>query len=168
MTAVRVQAEDFDLGAELAALQDAAGEGCGALASFLGVVRATGGITGLTLEHYPGMTERELTRLAVEAEARWAPIQVRIVHRYGTLSIGDRIVLAAAASPHRAAAFDACAFLMDRLKTEAPFWKCEHRADGSRWVAARDQDTAAADRWATVQPPVVPALKPAMPSGSRT
>ena len=153
MTEVRVQAGDFDPAVELAALQAAAGDGCGALASFLGIVRATGGITGLTLEHYPGMTERELGRLAAEAETRWAPATVRIVHRFGTLSVGDRIVFAAVASPHRATAFEACGFLVDRLKTDAPFWKCEHLAGGSRWVADRSEDAAAADRWGTVSTP---------------
>lgn len=147
MTTVRVQAADFDPGDELAALQAEASESCGALASFLGVVRSTDGVTSLTLEHYPGMTERELTRLAAEAEARWTPAFVRIVHRFGEMSVGDRIVFAAVASPHRAAAFEACAFLVDKLKTEAPFWKRELTADGSHWVAARSEDEAAADRW---------------------
>ena len=152
MTAVRVQAADFDPGDELTALQTEAGEGCGAVASFLGIVRGTGGITRLSLEHYPGMTERELIPLAAEAEARWAPAVVRIVHRFGDLSVGDRIVFAAVASPHRAFAFEACAFLVDRLKTEAPFWKRELTADGSRWVEARAEDEKAADRWQETSP----------------
>ncbi len=168
MTAVRVQAADFDPGDELAALQGAAGDRYGALASFLGIVRATGGVSQLSLEHYPGMTERELMRLAAEAEARWPPSMVRIVHRFGDLSVGDRIVFAAVAAPHRADAFEACAFLVDRLKTEAPFWKREQTADGPRWVDARPEDDAAADRWRTGQPPGEPDLSSAMPSGPKT
>lgn len=149
---IRVQREDFDPGAEMASF--CAGDASvGAVASFLGLVRAdkrTGGdsaVAAMTLEHYPGMTERQLEAIEQEARRRWPLIDVRVIHRHGRLEPGDRIVLVLTASAHRQAAFDACAFLMDWLKTKAPFWKLEETADGRRWVEAKASDDAAADRW---------------------
>ena len=151
---VKVQTEDFDAGAEIAALSKGRGD-VGAVASFVGLVRdraavedAAGSVTALELEHYPGMTEKALAEIAEEACARWPLSAAAIVHRYGPLAVGDQIVLAAAASAHRGAALEACAFLMDYLKTKAPFWKRETGPDGSGgWVEARDADDAAAERW---------------------
>lgn len=145
MIEVRVQAEDFDPGVEIARLH-AGRDDIGAVASFVGLVRG-GEVAAMTLEHYPGMTERQLRAVADEAAARWPLQALIVVHRHGRLVPGDRIVLVAAASPHRAAAFEACAFLMDWLKTQAPFWKREETADGSRWVEAQADDDAAAARW---------------------
>src|SRR4051812_35075953 len=147
--AVRVQREDFDIGAELAALT--AGYGAvGGVASFIGLVRDIHGDTrvgAMTLEHYPGMTEREIAAIEAEAHRRW-PLQGSvIVHRYGRLEPGDRIVLVATASAHREAAFESCHFLIDWLKTRAPFWKLEETAEGSHWVEAKDSDDAAAEKW---------------------
>ena len=145
---IRVQPEVFDVGAELAALT-AGRTDIGALASFVGLVRdyADAPITAMTLEHYPGMTERKLAEIEVEAGARW-PLQASlIVHRYGRMLPGEPIVLVATASPHRAAALEACAFLIDWLKTKAPFWKLEETTAESRWVEARSSDDLAADRW---------------------
>jgi molybdopterin synthase catalytic subunit len=145
---IRVQEPPFDVGAELAALT-AGRTDIGALASFVGLVRdhAEAPITAMTLEHYPGMTEKKLAEIEAEANARW-PLQASlIVHRYGRMRPGEPIVLVATASAHRTAALEACAFLIDWLKTEAPFWKLEETADASRWVAARDSDDAAAARW---------------------
>ncbi len=144
MICVRVQPEDFDGGAELAALE---GKGGGAVASFTGNVRADDGVEAMTLEHYPGMTEKALTMLAEQATARWPLCGVTVLHRVGTLRAGDRIVFVGTASDHRAAALEACAFLIDRLKTDAPFWKKEHRRDGDSWVEARATDDAAARSW---------------------
>lgn len=146
---IRVQREDFDPGAELARLT-AGNHGIGGVASFVGLVRDQGGaaaIKGMTLEHYPGMTERKLTEIEAEAHRRWSLEATLVIHRYGRLEPGDRIVLVAAASAHRDAAFDACRFLIDWLKTEAPFWKLEETAEGERWVEARDSDMEAARRW---------------------
>ena len=148
--AVRVEAKDFDVGAEVKALT-AGRTDIGAIVTFTGTVRgagANGHIQSMTLEHYPGMTEGELARVEAEANERW-PLQASlIVHRVGTLMPGDNIVLVVAASAHRQAAFAAAEFLMDYLKTRAPFWKKETTMDGSgRWVDARETDTAAADRW---------------------
>ena len=146
---VRVQTEDFDPGAEIAALTEGRTD-IGAVVSFTGLVRAqneAAGVAAMTLEHYPGMTERELERIVAQAEARWPLQGVRVIHRYGTLYPGDRIVLVVTASAHRAAAFEAADFLMDYLKTRAPFWKLEDREDGQTWVAARDSDDTAAERW---------------------
>lgn len=151
--AVRVQAEDFDMGAEVAALT-AGRPSIGGVASFLGLVRDVAGgapVTAMTLEHYPGMTERQLETIEAEARARWPLDDVLIIHRYGRLEPGDRIVLVVTASAHREAAFDACRFLMDWLKTKAPFWKLEDTPDGERWVAAKASDDAAAARWADDQ-----------------
>ncbi|TWB21046.1 molybdenum cofactor biosynthesis protein MoaE [Nitrospirillum bahiense] len=151
--AIRVQAEDFDVGAELAALSGG-NPSIGGVASFVGLVRdmskGDGGgdsISAMTLEHYPGMTERQLAAIEAEARARWPLDGVLIIHRHGRLLPGDRIVLAACASAHRAAAFEACWFLMDWLKTKAPFWKQEETPAGARWVAAKEEDDQAAERW---------------------
>lgn len=146
---VQIQSADFDVGAELAALTGTS-TASGGVACFIGLVRDMAGgrpITAMTLEHYPGMAERELAAIEDEARRRWPLDAVRIVHRYGRLEPGDRIVLVAASSAHRAAAFDACRFLMDWLKTRAPFWKLEETRDGADWVAAAADDEAAADRW---------------------
>ena len=145
---IRVQREAFDVGAELAALT-AGRTDVGALASFVGLVRdhAEAPITAMALEHYPGMTERKLAEIEAEALARW-PLQASlIVHRYGRMLPGEPIVLVATASPHRAAALEACAFLIDWLKTKAPFWKLEETGDAHRWVEARSADDEAAARW---------------------
>ena len=146
---VKVQHEPFDLGHELAAL--AAGDpGVGAIANFVGRVRDRNdgaGVSAMTLEHYPGMTERALEAIVAEAHERWSLIDVRVVHRVGPLRPGDDIVLVAVASAHRADAFQACEFIMDYLKTRAPFWKRESTPDGTRWVEARDSDDQAAARW---------------------
>jgi molybdopterin synthase catalytic subunit len=145
---IRVQREDFDLGAELAALS-AGRHQVGALASFVGLVRdRADGLTAMTLEHYPGMTEKQLTALEAEARSRWPLDQVLIIHRYGRLELGERIVLCAATSAHRQAAFEACEFLIDWLKTKAPFWKLEEAGGEETWVAAKDADDDAAARWA--------------------
>lgn len=144
MIVVRVQPEDFDPGAELALLEQSGG---GAVASFTGLVRADDGIEAMTLEHYPGMTERALEALAQAAAARWPLTGVTVIHRVGRLVTGDRIVFVGAASAHRAAALEATSFLIDRLKTDAPFWKKEHKGAGDRWVAAKSSDDEAAERW---------------------
>jgi molybdopterin synthase catalytic subunit len=145
---IRVQEQAFDVGAELAAVS-AGRTDIGAVASFVGFVRdmADAPITAMTLEHYPGMTEKKLAEIEAEANARW-PLQASlIVHRYGRMLPGEPIVLVATASSHRAAALEACAFLIDWLKTEAPFWKLEEIAGASRWVEARSTDDEAAARW---------------------
>jgi molybdopterin synthase catalytic subunit len=144
---IRVQQEDFDIGAEIAALK-AGRTDIGAIVAFLGTVRdQDGGIEALTLEHYPGMTEGELTRIEAEAQSRW-PLQASlIVHRVGTLRPSDNIVLVLTASAHREAAFAAAEFLMDYLKTRAPLWKRESGPGGSRWVEANAKDDAASTRW---------------------
>lgn len=144
---VRVQTADFDVGAELAALH---GPEVGALASFVGTVRAAEAgepLTALHLEHYPGMTERAIGEMAAAARARFELSGATVIHRVGTLPVGAQIVLVATASRHRQAAFDACAFLMDYLKTQAPFWKRAHTAAGAHWVAAKASDDAALARW---------------------
>jgi molybdopterin synthase catalytic subunit len=147
---IRVQEAPFDVGAELAALT-AGRTDIGALATFTGLVRDLAGdqaISAMTLEHYPGMTEKKLAEIEAEANARWQLQASLIVHRYGRMLPGEPIVLVATASPHRSAALDACAFLIDWLKTKAPFWKLEESADARQWVAARGSDDAAAARWA--------------------
>ena len=147
--AVRVQQGDFDVGAELAALS-AGNHAIGGIASFVGVVREMAGeakIGAMTLEHYPGMTERALAEIEAEARQRWPLEACLIIHRYGRLEPGDRIVMVATASAHRQAALEACAFLIDWLKTKAPFWKLEETAAGAKWVDARDTDGEAAKRW---------------------
>ena len=146
--AVRVQREDFDTGAEIKRLT-AGRTDIGAIVTFTGTVRGgENGIAAMTLEHYPGMTETELERVEAEARSRW-PLQASlIIHRYGELRPGDNIVLVIAASPHRQAAFQAAEFLMDYLKTRAPFWKKEAGANGhGEWVDARESDEAAKTRW---------------------
>jgi molybdopterin synthase catalytic subunit len=146
---IKVQREDFDIGAEIAALTDGNTK-VGGLAMFVGLVRdlaPQGKISAMTLEHYPGMTEKRLAEIAEEAKARWPLEGVLIIHRYGRLEPGDRIVLVAATSAHRQAALDACAFLIDWLKTKAPFWKLEESAAGAAWVDARDSDDQAAAKW---------------------
>jgi molybdopterin synthase catalytic subunit len=150
---IRVQQEDFDIGAELAALS-AGDSTIGGVASFTGLVRdmtpiegADRSISTMTLEHYPGMTEKKLSEIEAEANQRWPLAASLIIHRYGTLAPGDQIVFVACASAHRQAAFDACQFLMDWLKTDAPFWKLEDTDTGGVWVDARDSDDAAAARW---------------------
>ena len=146
---VRVQHEDFDVGAEIARLR-AANPKVGAVASFIGVVRdindgAT--IGSITLEHYPGMTERSLESIAEQAKTRWNLVDVLIVHRIGTLAPTDQIVLVATTSSHRGDALAACQFVMDYLKTDAPFWKKEATDAGVRWVDARETDDDARARW---------------------
>jgi molybdopterin synthase catalytic subunit len=146
---VRVQTEDFDVSAEIARLR--AGEPkVGAVASFIGVVRDLNegsDVSQMTLEHYPGMTEKALERIVSEAKGRWDLFDVLVIHRVGPLRPTDQIVLVAVTSSHRGEAFAACEFVMDYLKTQAPFWKKEQTAAGSRWVEARDSDDAAVQRW---------------------
>jgi len=142
---VRIQREDFDVGAEIAALSRGRSD-IGAVASFTGICRDDG-ITAMTLEHYPGMAEAEIARHVAEAEQRWPLLGVTVIHRYGRLVPGDNIVLVATAASHREAAFAAAEFLMDYLKTQAPFWKKEERAGGDDWVEARKSDDSAAARW---------------------
>ena len=146
---IRVQEAPFDVAAELAALTRGRSD-IGAVSSFLGLVRDLDGdraISAMTLEHYPGMTERKLAEIEAEANARW-PLQASlIVHRYGRMLPGEPIVLVATAALHRAAALESCGFLIDWLKTRAPFWKLEETAGESRWVAARAADDEAAARW---------------------
>jgi molybdopterin synthase catalytic subunit len=144
---IRVQQEDFDIGAEIGQLRWGRTD-IGAVVTFLGTVRDQhGAVEEMTLEHYPGMTERELSRIEAEACARW-PLQASlIVHRYGTLKPGDNIVLVATASAHRDAAFEAAKFLMDYLKTEAPFWKRETGPGGSHWIEADPSDGTARASW---------------------
>ena len=147
---IRVQEEDFDVGAEIDGLVGN-DHGVGAIVTFIGLVRDINGgeaVADMTLEHYPGMTEKMLGRIETEAAKRWPLSTSLIVHRYGQLSPGDRIVLVITASAHRQAAFEANEFLVDWLKTKAPFWKQEETPDGARWVAARRSDNAAAARWA--------------------
>lgn len=147
--AVRVQEADFDIGRELAALT-AGNHAIGGLGVFVGLVRDIAGgesVRAMSLEHYPGMTERQLEEIEREAHARWPLDACLIIHRVGDLKPGDNIVLVACASAHRQAALDATAFLIDWLKTKAPFWKREDTPDGARWVDAREADDAAAARW---------------------
>lgn len=149
---VRVQSEDFDIAAEIAALTSGK-DGIGAVATFTGKVR--GEVAGkplldMTLEHYPGMTEAEMARIEHEARARFQLSASLLIHRVGTLRPGDNIVLVVACAPHRHAALDACGFLMDFLKTRAPFWKKERiEGEPEGWVEARDDDDQSADRWAS-------------------
>jgi len=145
---VRVQTEDFDVGAESRALQ---AETVGGIALFVGTVRGLSsddGVTAMTLEHFPGMTESELERIEAEARQRWPLEDVTIIHRVGRLLPGEQIVMVAAASAHRQAAFDAAQFIMDFLKTDAPFWKAEERDGKTSWVEAKDSDDAARAKWA--------------------
>ena len=149
---IRVQQEDFDIGAEIAALK-AGRSDIGAIVTFIGTARDQHGtVTEMTLENYPGMTEAELARIEAEAHARWQLQASLIVHRTGTLKPGDNIVLVATASEHRDAAFDAAKFLMDYLKTAAPFWKREAGPGGTRWVEADVKDDSALGRWKKTKP----------------
>jgi len=138
---VSVQEQDFDLSAETRLLSK--DKRVGAIASFVGVVREV----PMTLEHYPGMTENAIRKIAEEAGTRWQVMDSTVIHRYGALQAGDQIVMVAVASAHRGDAFAACEFIMDYLKTRAPFWKKEHRPGGAQWVEARSSDDQAAERW---------------------
>jgi molybdopterin synthase catalytic subunit len=146
---VRIQTEDFDPGAEMAAMRRG-NPAIGALASFVGVVRDVNegdAVSQMTLEHYPGMTEKSIEAIVDQARGRWNVIDALVIHRVGTLSPTDQIVLVIVASAHRGDAFAACEFIMDYLKTRAPFWKKERTAEGARWVDARASDDRAAERW---------------------
>ncbi len=150
---IKVQREDFDIGAELAQLTRGNTK-VGGLASFVGLVRdladpgsSGGDVSAMTLEHYPAMTEKRLAGIEAEARARWPLESVLIIHRYGRLEPGDRIVLVATTSAHRQAALESCAFLIDWLKTKAPFWKLEEGAKGAAWVEAKESDDRAAEKW---------------------
>lgn len=146
---IKVQREDFDIGREIDALTRGE-KGIGGVASFVGLVRDLAGeqsIGSMTLEHYPGMTEKQLAAIEAEANRRWKLDASLIIHRYGRLEPGDRIVLVVCASPHRQAALEACAFLIDWLKTKAPFWKLEETSTGAEWVEAKEADDAATARW---------------------
>lgn len=146
MIFIRVDEADFDPGTELVLLE---GLGGGGVASFTGLVRGDGGLLCLRLDHYPAMTHTQIGRIAEEAMARWPLLGVRIIHRVGDMAPGERIVFVGTASAHRQAALEACAFLIDWLKCKAPFWKKESFADGmSRWVEAKAEDEAEAERWA--------------------
>jgi molybdopterin synthase catalytic subunit len=142
---ISVQREDFDLSREIKSFGDPK---IGAIASFVGVVREV----PMTLEHYPGMTERAISKIVDEARSRWQVMDCTVIHRYGDLQPSDQIVMVAVASAHRGDAFAACEFIMDYLKTQAPFWKKEETAQGARWVEARASDDAAADRWRDADP----------------
>ena len=149
MANIRVQHEDFDAGIETTALRKGNAK-IGAIASFVGLVRDINdntGIASLTLEHYPGMTEKALAKIVAEAESRWVLLGCTVIHRVGTLKPTDQIVLVIVASSHRGHAFEACEFIMDYLKTDAPFWKKEVTSEGERWVDSRESDAAAASRW---------------------
>lgn len=146
---VSVQEQDFDIGAEIDALTKTRTD-IGALVTFTGLARDHAGgnpVSGMTLEHYPGMTEKELERIEAEAHQRWDLQASRIIHRYGHMTPGDNIVLVLTASAHRKDAFEAAEFLMDWLKTKAPFWKKETGPEGPEWVAAKASDDEAAARW---------------------
>jgi molybdopterin synthase catalytic subunit len=146
---IRIQAEVFDLAAESDRLSKGRAD-IGALVAFTGLCRDEGGVlSALELEHYPGMAEEEIGRIAAEAAGRWPLLGLTIIHRHGRIAPGEPIVLVLAASSHRHAAFDAASFLMDYLKTRAPFWKKEHRKDGTigGWVSAKDTDDSAAAKW---------------------
>lgn len=147
--AIRIQREDFDVAAEIAGLTEGRAD-IGAVVTFSGLCRdEQGALSALELEHYPGMAEAEIGRIALEALERWPLQGLTIIHRHGKIAPGENIVLVVAASSHRQAAFEAANFLMDYLKSRAPFWKKEHHADGSEggWVEAREADDRAADRW---------------------
>lgn len=147
--AVRVQQADFDIGAEIAAFRRA-DPGIGAIASFIGLVRDVNdgdAVAGMTLEHYPGMTEKALAGIIAESKGRWDIVDALVIHRVGELKPLDQIVLVVVTGAHRGAAFAACEFIMDYLKTRAPFWKKESTPQGTHWVEARDSDDQAAGRW---------------------
>ncbi len=144
---VRVQSEPFDKGAEVAEFT-AAMPGAGAVVTFSGLVRDEGGaLTAMEIEHYPGMTERALEKIRDDAMTRWSLTGAAIIHRFGPMKPGEQIMMVATAARHRADAFAAAEFLMDYLKSRAPFWKKEFGADGANWVAAKDEDEVALDRW---------------------
>jgi molybdopterin synthase catalytic subunit len=146
---VRVQSEDFDLGAEIAAFR-AGNAKVGAVAAFVGLVRDINegdNVSEMTLEHYPGMTEKSLEAIIGEARSRWDLIDALVIHRIGPMRPTDQIVLVAVSSAHRGEAFAACEFIMDYLKTRAPFWKKEQTPEGAKWVDARESDDTAAERW---------------------
>jgi molybdopterin synthase catalytic subunit len=148
---VRIQTQNFDAGAEIAAIRQG-NPAIGAVASFVGIVRDVNEgdrVSEMTLEHYAGMTERSIEAIVDEARRRWDVIDALVVHRIGTLRPTDPIVLVVVASGHRGDAFAACEFIMDYLKTQAPFWKKERTGEGARWVEARASDDAAAERWRT-------------------
>jgi molybdopterin synthase catalytic subunit len=148
---VSVQQADFDVGGEIAALSQGRHE-VGAVASFVGLVRDVSSgsdVSAMTLEHYPGMTEKSLEEIVDQARARWSLYAVRVIHRFGRLEPGDRIVFVGVAGAHRGESFAACEFIMDYLKTRAPFWKREETPQGAHWVDARDSDDSAAARWET-------------------
>ena len=142
---ISVQTEDFDLGLEVLEIQQ--DNRIGAVASFVGQVREV----PMTLEHYPGMTENAIKKIVEEARSQWQFMDYTVIHRYGDLQPNDQIVLVAVASSHRGDAFAACQFIMDYLKTEAPFWKKEHHPDGARWVDARESDEQSAERWRQIR-----------------
>ncbi len=146
---VRIQTADFDVSAEIATLRRGK-PGVGAVASFVGVVRDIndgGAVAEMTLEHYPGMTEKAIEEIIGQARGRWGVLDALVIHRVGTLRPADQIVLVVVTSSHRGDAFAACEFIMDYLKTQAPFWKKEQTAKGARWVEARETDDIAAERW---------------------
>ncbi len=138
---ISVQKEDFDLGAEVKAIS--ANPKIGAVATFTGLVRDV----AMTLEHYPGMTERAIAKIVDEAKSRWQVMDCAVIHRYGALQPNEQIVMVAVASAHRGDAFAACEFIMDYLKTQAPFWKKEQTGEGAKWVEAKETDDKAAQRW---------------------
>lgn len=145
--AIRVQAETFDYGAESNAFV-AQASGAGAVVTFCGLVRDEAGqLSAMEIEHYPGMTEKALAAIEAEARTRWSLTEALILHRYGPMAPGEAIMMVATAARHRGDAFAAAEFLMDYLKSRAPFWKKEHRAQGEDWVAAREDDEAALKRW---------------------
>jgi len=145
---VSVQVDDFSVAQEYEALSS--GTDAGAVVTFIGKVRDMNlgdHVTGLHLEHYPGMTEKSLNEICDEAKSRWPLLQLRLIHRIGDLDIGDQVVFVGVSSAHRKASFEACEFVMDYLKTKAPFWKKERTTDGTRWIDSRDSDAKAAQRW---------------------
>ena len=144
--AVRVQDVAFDLGAEVEAFAKGRSE-AGAIVTFSGIVRGDGGMTHMDIEHYPGMTEKALAAIDAEAQSRWSLDGSLVIHRHGTLRVGEIIMMVATAARHRKDAFEAAEFLMDYLKSRAPFWKKEHGGDAVGWVAAKDDDETALDRW---------------------
>jgi len=146
MSTIRIQHDDFDAGAEIAAHSEGGGK-IGAVASFVGIVRGDDGLTALTLEHYPAMTKAEIEKIVMEAQTRWTLEGITIIHRIGRLTVGEQVVFVGVASGHRGAAFGACEFLMDYLKTRAPFWKQEERGAQTGWVEAKSSDDAQAARW---------------------
>jgi molybdopterin synthase catalytic subunit len=155
MMTVRLQREDFDVATEVAALTRGRTD-VGAVATFTGICRNTDGgvpIAAMTLEHYPAMAEAEIARHVEDAQARWPLLGVTVIHRFGRLVPGENIVLVVTAAAHREAAFAAAEFLMDYLKTRAPFWKKEEQAEGAQWVAAKESDDAAAERWTAKRRP---------------